>query len=84
MSRRYRISPQGPERLTDEQIAQHKDVRHLFYNYHKATKPLYKRPLYKEPWAFIALLIVVLLVILVAEAVEKEEPGPLPDTEQAP
>lgn len=76
MSRRYRISPQGPARLTDAEINAHKDARRLFYNYHKAVRPLYKKPLYKDPKAFLALLIIVLLAVLISEAVEKEKaPG---------
>jgi hypothetical protein len=82
MSRRYRISPQGPPPLTDAEIAKHKDARRLIYNYHRATKPLYKRPLYKDPKAFVALLIIVLLAILLAEAVEQDNVEEPPKTEQ--
>jgi hypothetical protein len=81
MSRRYRISPQGPPPLTDADIAKHKDARRLIYNYHRATRPLYKRPLYKDKRAFFALLMIVLLAIFIAEVVEKENE---PDPQQAP
>ena len=57
MSPRYRISPKGPQKLTDAEIGAHKDGRGLFYNYHKAVKPLYKQPCYRDPRAFLALLI---------------------------
>jgi len=84
MSRRYRISPQGPPPLTDAEIAKHKDARRLIFNYHHATKLLYKRPLYKDPKAFFALLIIVLLAIFIAEVVEKERAPDLPQAPQQP
>jgi hypothetical protein len=83
MSRRYRISPQGPPPLTDAEIAKHKDARRLIYNYHRATRPLYKQPLYRDRKAFFALLLIVLLAIFIAEVVEKEKaPEPPPQPEQ--
>lgn len=71
MSDRYRISPQGRKALTDAEVARHADAERLLFNYHKAVKPLYKRPLYKDPRTFIALLILVLLAILISEAVDQ-------------
>ena len=72
MKQRYRIAPQGAPRISDADIARHKDSRRLLFNYHRAVaRP--KLPLYKDPKAFIALLIIVLLAIFIAEVVEKEE-----------
>lgn len=72
MKQRYRIAPEGPPRISDADIARHKDARRLLFNYHRAlARP--KRPLYKDPKAFIALLIIVLLSIFIAEVVEKEQ-----------
>lgn len=68
--------------MSDAEIARHKDPKRLFFNYHRATKPLYKKPLYKDPRTFIALLIIVLLAILIADGVGKErgkEPKPRDD-----
>ena len=84
MSKRYRISPQGREPLSDGDIARHKDAKRLFFNYHRATQPLYKRPLYRDPRSFIALLIIVLLAILIAEVVEKEGAKAPPPQERLP
>jgi hypothetical protein len=84
MSRRYRISPQGPPPLTDAEITKHKDARRLIYNYQRATKPLYKRPLYKDPKAFFALLMIVLLAIFIAEVMEKEDVPEPPQKSQQP
>jgi hypothetical protein len=85
MSTRYRIASPDKRPLTDAEINAHKDAGRLFHNYHKVAKPLYKRPLYKEPWTFVALLIIVLIVILIAEAAEKEERMPAqPDRQENP
>jgi hypothetical protein len=75
MKHRYRISPEGRPPLTDAEVARHADAERLLYNYHKAVKPLYKRPLYKDPRTFIALLILVLLAILIGEVVEDGPPA---------
>ncbi len=65
MSDRYRITREGAPVITDAEIARHADSERLLYNYHRALKPLYKRPLYKDPKMFIALVIIVLLVLLI-------------------
>ncbi len=82
MNRRYRISPDGRAPLSDTEVARHADADRLLYNYHKAVKPLYKRPLYKDPRTFIALVILVLLAILVGEVIEDQAPPPVPLPEQ--
>ena len=54
MNRRYRISPEGrPPEPTDAEIARYRDPKRLVYNYHKATRALHRKPLYKDPKAFI-------------------------------
>lgn len=74
MKQRYRISPEGrqPE-PTDAEIARYRDPKHLQYNYHRALGLLHRRPIYKDPKAFLALLLIVLVVWLIAEAQEKEQ-----------
>ena len=75
MRHRYRISPEGRPPLTDAEVARHADAERLLFNYHKAVKPLYKRPLYKDPRTFIALVILVLLAILISEVVDDGPPA---------
>lgn len=75
MRHRYRISPEGRPPLSDAEVARHADAERLLYNYHKAVKPLYDRPLYKDPRTFIALLILVLLAILISEVVDDGPPA---------
>jgi len=73
MKQRYRISPEGrkPE-PTDADIARYRDPKRLQYNYHRALGLLHRRPIYKDPKAFLALLLIVLVVWLIVEAQEKE------------
>ncbi|MBS1583175.1 MAG: hypothetical protein JST66_13335 [Bacteroidetes bacterium] len=72
MKQRYRITPEGRERLSDADIARHRDTRRLLYNYQRAAAQLHRKPLYKDRRAFIALVIIVLLAIFIAEVVEEE------------
>ena len=77
MSTRYRISPEGRGPLSDSEVARHADAARLLYNYHRAT-----RPLYKNPKVFIALVILVLLALLVSEALGPDGPAPTDRHEQ--
>ncbi|MFT3885994.1 MAG: hypothetical protein QM724_11350 [Flavobacteriales bacterium] len=73
MRQRYRISAEGRrERLSEADMARYRDGAGLLHNYQKAARLMHRKPLYKDPRAFLALLIIVLLAIFVAEAVEKE------------
>jgi hypothetical protein len=86
MKQRYRISPEGraPE-PTDEEIASYRDPKRLLYNYQRATHMLHRRPLYKDPKAFMAILLIVLLAWFLAEVVDKEKPSaPAPSEQPAP
>lgn len=67
----------------DDEINKYKDFGKLIHNYQRATKPLYHKPLYKQPKVFIFLVMIVLLVILLAKVSEKEEQKPAP-VEQKP
>lgn len=73
MNKHYRIVDHVAA-PTDAEIARYRDFGKLVYNYERMTKPLYKRPLYKDPKAFIAILVIVLVAILIAEMREKEPP----------
>lgn len=84
MSPRYRITPEGREPLTDADIAKHRDAHRLFYQYHRATRPLYRKPLYKDRRMFIALVILALLAVLIAEVVDHERSLPPERTAPAP
>jgi hypothetical protein len=48
-----------------------KDFGAFMDNYRKGTTPLYKKPLYKNPRLFLALLLIILVAILVFESGEE-------------
>jgi|GEM_PF-620978 len=76
MKRQYRISPQGrPAEPTAAEIARYRDHRRLLYNYQKASRLLHRKPLYRDPKAFFALLLIVALAWFLAEVGEKERSG---------
>ncbi len=57
---------------TDQEIARYRDPKRLIYNYQRAVGMIHRRPLYKDPKAFLALLLIILITILVVEAGRKE------------
>ena len=75
MKRRYNITPEGRRAtLTDAEIARYRDPKRLLYNYQKASRLLHKKPLYRDPKAFFALLLIVALAWFLADVVDKR-PG---------
>ena len=83
MKRRYHISPEGRPRPTEKEIERLKDPKRLLYNYDKAVRRP-KVPIYKDPKAFITLLLIVLLAWFIAESTgpRKEEPASPVTTEE--
>lgn len=64
--------------LPEDRINKHKDFKKLMYNYHQATKPLYKTPFakYKYRKIFLILILVFWVVYILAElgVDEKKQP----------
>jgi hypothetical protein len=85
MKLRYRILPQGrgPE-PTDAELARYRDGRRLLYNYQRARALMHRRPIYRDPKAFLALLLIVLLALFISETLEREPPPAAPPVEQQP
>lgn len=85
---RYRITPEGRGRaLRDEEILRYRDRDRLMRNYVKARDMLHRRPLYRDRRAFLALLLIVLVALLVAEAIEGVHPvndGPAREQRSSP
>ena len=79
MSKQYRISPEGrgPE-PTGEEVRRYKDSARLLRNYQQAKVLLHRKPLYRDPKAFIALVILVLLAVLLSKIGDSEDPPTLP------
>lgn len=73
MRTRYRITPEGRSSEPSEQeLARYRDPKRLVYNYQVARDRFHKKPLYKDPKAFLALLLIILVTLMIAEAAEKE------------
>lgn len=71
--KKYKINKDKREELSEEEIHKYKDFGKLVYNYQKAAKPIYKKPLYKDPKTFIILVIIALLTYLIVEYGDKSE-----------
>lgn len=65
--KKYKLNKDKREELGSDEIHKYKDFGTLVYNYQKASKPIYKKPLYKDPKTFLILLLIVLLAYLIAE-----------------
>lgn len=69
MKRRYHITPEGRPEPTAKEIERLKDPKRLLHNYHRAVhRP--KVPLYRDPKAFLALVLIVLLAYFITEVVD--------------
>lgn len=75
MKNDYKISV-GVPKLSDEQIDRHRDFESVLQKYNSITQPLYRRPLYKNPKAFLGLVLILVVGALVFIAVKEERvPG---------
>jgi hypothetical protein len=81
MSPRYRITPEGrPPEPSDAELARYRNSERLIFNYQRALRSVHRKPLYKDPKAFLAILLIVLLALFITEVVDKEKsvrPDPL-------
>lgn len=82
--KKYKFDKDKQPQPGDEEISRYKDFGKLIHNYQRATKPIYEKPLYRQPKVFIFLLIVVLLSILIAHFSEKEKEQQPEKQEQQP
>jgi|GEM_PF-5908103 len=75
MKHKYKIRLDEPV-PSDEQIDQYKNFDRLLADHRNITEPLYRRPpLYRNPRAFIGLMLIMVIAFLVFRAVEEEEPS---------
>jgi hypothetical protein len=61
---KFHIDPKDPR---EDQLARHKDFGKVMQNYQRMTNPLYRTPLYRYRKIFIAVLLALIVVWLVAE-----------------
>ena len=67
---KFRIDEPVP---SDEQIDRHRNFDRVLADYRNMTEPLYRRPLYRNPRAFLGLMLILVIGFLVFQAVEEEE-----------
>ncbi len=72
MKHDYKFRVDEPQ-LSDEQIERHRNFDGLLADYSRLTQPIYRKPLYKNPRAFLGLVLILVIGYLVFEAVEEEE-----------
>ena len=72
--REYKVNrdPNKSTVPTKEQMDKYKDFSRLSHKYDKLTKRP-KKPLYKDPKVFIALVLLVVVAYLVTEVMDKED-----------
>jgi hypothetical protein len=71
MKHKYKINIDQPV-PSDEQIARHQDFGRILADYHNLTQPIYRVPLYKNPKAFIGLVLIAVIAGLVFWTVDQE------------
>ncbi|MBP6312280.1 MAG: hypothetical protein WAR83_11290 [Flavobacteriales bacterium] len=79
MKQRYHISPKGQKEPTEAEIAKFRDPKKLIYNYQKAQQLLHRKPIYKDPKAFLVLLVIVLLAYILSERAHDPVKSEVPD-----
>jgi hypothetical protein len=52
---------------SEEEMNRYKDFGKLTYNYQRATKPLYKRSIYRYRKGFLIILLVLIVLLLILE-----------------
>jgi hypothetical protein len=72
MKHKYKINIDQPL-PSDDKIGRHKDFGRILADYHNLTQPIYRKPLYKNPKAFLGVVMIVTIALLVFWAVEEED-----------
>jgi len=85
MKRRYRISPEGRGKEPGgEEVLRYRDAGKLLHNYQRALFMVHRRPLYKDPKAFLVIVLIVLLAWFISEMAEQPHPPPPASTNKQP
>lgn len=76
MRKVYRIRDQAPP--SEAETLRYRDFGKLVYQHERMTRPMYRKPLYKDRRSFLVILLIVLLAVLIAIETEKKEPARVP------
>jgi len=83
--REYTIERGAPDKKwTDEEVFKYKDYGKLTANYEEHLQRIHKKPLYKDPKALIALILIVVVAFLVFKSVQEEKAGATPEEQVEP
>jgi len=77
--KKYKIHKEKPKELSEQEILKNRDFGRLIANYEKATKPLYRTPMYKDPKTFLVIVAIAAVCWLIASELDKEEEQKLPN-----
>lgn len=69
--KKYKINPKSEKELSKEEISKYKDFGNLMTNYNDHKTKMHQ-PLYKNPKFFLALLLILLVIYLIAESSRKD------------
>jgi hypothetical protein len=72
MAKKYKIEKGQPKQPDPDKMNKSQDFGKLVYNYEKAVKPLYKKPLYKDPKTFLMILLILLIIWLISSYGDEE------------
>lgn len=70
--KKYKIKPKSGEELSDKEISKYKDFGGMMTNYNDHKTKMHQ-PLYKNPKFFLALLLILLVIYLLAETSRKDK-----------
>ena len=79
--KKYKLGKDEQDVPGDDEIRKYKDFGKLIYNYEKVTKP--PKPLYKDPKAFLVLVLIILVTYLLFNVLEEGEETPPPDNKDS-
>jgi hypothetical protein len=71
--KKFKLDNDPQKEPSKEAINQYKDFDGLLTNYNKTLNRLHKKPLYKDPKFFIAMVMFLLIIYLVFESMRPED-----------
>lgn len=77
--RKYKLSNKEQEKVSDEEASKYKDFGKIVTNYNQVLDRIHKKPFYKNPRAFLLLVLVVMVTLVVVDSKDSANPT---DTEE--
>ena len=80
--RKFKLEHKEQQQLSDQEISKYKDFGKVVTNYEESLHRLHKKPLYKDPKAFLVLVVILLLAYVIAEMSTPDDQQPNAPQEQ--